>query len=87
MLAGPGAGWRGCCGGGRAGGRGPGAVVLSAAEAGTVGMALADAGAWHVVYGDCAVCVGDGECADPGRHEGIAGEYAVLRARLGGEAR
>jgi hypothetical protein len=64
---------------------GPGAVVLSAAEAETAGQALADAGAWHVVYGDCAACVGDGRCADPGRHEVLAGEYAALRARLGGE--
>jgi hypothetical protein len=73
---------------GRAGrGPGPGAVVLSAAEADTAGLALADAGAWHVVYGDCAACVGEGRCADPGRHEVLAGEYAALRARLGGEAR
>jgi hypothetical protein len=66
---------------------GPGAVVLSAAEADTAGLALADAGAWQAVYGDCASCVGDGQCADPGRHEVLAGEYAALRARLGGEAR
>jgi hypothetical protein len=66
---------------------GPGAVVLSSAEAGTAGLALADAGAWHAVYGDCAVCVGEGECADPGRHQVLAGEYAALRARLGGEVR
>jgi hypothetical protein len=63
------------------------AVVLSAAEADLAGLALADAGAWHVVYGDCAACVGEGECADPGRHEVLAGEYAALRARLGGEGR
>jgi hypothetical protein len=67
--------------------RGLGAVVLSAAEADTADQALADAGAWHAVYGDCAVCVGEGQCADPGRHEGIAAAYAALRARLGGEAR
>jgi hypothetical protein len=65
--------------------RGPGAIVLSAAEADTAGLALADAGAWHAVYGDCATCVGDGQCADPDRHEGIAVAYAALRARLGGE--
>jgi hypothetical protein len=66
---------------------GPGMVVLSVAEAGTAGLALADAGAWHAVYGDCAVCVGDGECADPGRHQVLAGDYAALRARLAGEVR
>jgi hypothetical protein len=66
---------------------GPGAVVLSVAEAETAGLALADAGAWQAVYGDCAPCVGDGECADPGRHEGIAAAYVALRARLAGEAR
>jgi hypothetical protein len=65
----------------------PGAVVLSEAEADTAGLALADAGAWHAVYRDCAVCVGDGECADPERHQVIAVQYAALRARLGGEAR
>jgi hypothetical protein len=65
----------------------PGAVMLSAAEAGTARLALADAGAWQVVYGDCAVCAEEGMCADPGRHEGIAGAYAALAARLGGAAR
>jgi hypothetical protein len=65
----------------------PEAVVLSAAEADTAGHALADAGAWHVVYGDCAACVGDGECADPERHQVIAVQYAALLARLGGELR
>lgn len=64
-----------------------GAVVLSAAEADVAGQALADAGVWHVVYGDCAACVGDGVCADPGRHRVIAVAYAALLARLAGEAR
>jgi hypothetical protein len=67
--------------------REPGAVVLSAAEADTAGLALADAGAWQVVYGDCSACVGDGQCVDPGRHGVLAGEYAALRAQLVGEAR
>jgi hypothetical protein len=66
---------------------GPGAVVLSAVEAGTARLALADAGAWHAIYEDCASCVGAGECADPRRHEVLAREYAALRARLGGGAR
>jgi hypothetical protein len=66
---------------------GPGAVVLSAAEADTAGQALADAGAWHAVYGDCAACVAAGTCIDNEWHELLAGEYAALRARLGGEAR
>jgi hypothetical protein len=66
---------------------GPGAVVLSAAEADTAGQALADAGAWHVVYGDCAACVAAGTCVDSERHGLLAGEYAALRARLGGEVR
>jgi hypothetical protein len=60
--------------------------MLSAAEAATIRLALADAGAWHVVYGDCAVCVGEGTCADEEHHEVIALAYATLRARLGGEA-
>ena len=49
-----------------------GAVALSASDAETVWQALADAGAWHGVYGDCAVCVGEGICGERERHEVIA---------------
>ncbi len=56
------------------------------AKPGTVRLALADAGAWHAVYGDCAACVANGECADPRQHEVLAAMYAALRAWLGGEA-
>ncbi len=65
----------------------PGAVVLSAGDADTVWQALADAGAWHGVYGDCAVCVGTGVCGEKERHEVIAVRYAALRAWLGGDRR
>jgi len=57
-------------------------VVLSAAEADTARQALADAGAWHGAFGDCAVCVAAGRCADGARHHGLAVAYAALRARL-----
>ena len=62
-----------------------GAVVLVAEDAATVWQALADAGAWHGAYGDCAACVAAGLCADGPRHEQIAVAYAALRARLGRE--
>jgi hypothetical protein len=65
----------------------PGPVVLSAAEADTTWQALADAEAWHGVYGDCAACVAEDTCADKKRHAVIAAEYAALRARLGDKAR
>ncbi len=65
----------------------PGAVVLSAAEADTVWQALADAGAWHGVYGDCAACIAAGLCAATERHEVIAVQYAALRAHLGSDRR
>lgn len=64
---------------------GRGAVVLAAEDAATVWQALADAGAWHGAYGDCAACVTAGLCADGPRHEQIAVAYAALRARLGSE--
>jgi len=57
-------------------------VVLSAAEAGTAWQALADAGAWHGAFGDCAACVAAGRCADGARHQVLAVAYAALRARL-----
>jgi hypothetical protein len=63
----------------------PGAVVLPAEDAATVWQALADAGAWHGAYGDCAACVAAGLCANGPRHEQIAVAYAALRARLGSE--
>jgi hypothetical protein len=66
---------------------GPGAVVLSAAEADTAWQALADAAAWHAAQGDCADCTAAGQCADRARHEVIAAEYAALRTRLGGDHR
>jgi len=65
----------------------PGAVVLSAADADTAWQALADAGAWHSVYGDCAVCVGNGVCGEKARHEVIAVQYAALRSLLSGDQR
>jgi len=65
----------------------PGAVVLSAGDADTVWQALADAGAWHGVYGDCAVCVGNGVCGERERHEVIAVRYAALRSWIGSETR
>jgi hypothetical protein len=71
---------------GRAGRGSEAAVVLTAVEVGTVRQALADAGAWHCVYRDCAACVADDECADPRQHEVLAAMYAALRAWLGGEA-
>jgi hypothetical protein len=64
-----------------------GAVVLSASDAETVWQALVDAGAWHGVYGDCAVCVGEGICGERERHEVIAVRYAALRSWLGGQVR
>lgn len=64
-----------------------GSVVLSASDAETVWQALADAGAWHGVYGDCAVCVGEGICGERERHEVIAVRYAALRSWLGGRVR
>jgi hypothetical protein len=64
---------------------GRGAVVLAADDAATVWQALADAGAWHGTYGDCAACVAAGLCADGPRHEQIAVAYAALRTRLGSE--
>jgi hypothetical protein len=70
----------------RAGRESEAAVMLTAVEVGTVRQALADAGAWHCVYGDCAGCVADGECADPRQHEVLVAMYAALRAWLGGEA-
>jgi hypothetical protein len=60
-------------------------VVLSAAEADTARQALADAGAWHGAFGDCAACVAAGRCADRGRHRVLAVAYAALRARLDGD--
>lgn len=63
----------------------PGAVVLPAEDAAAVWQALADAGAWHGAYGDCAACVAAGLCANGPRHEQIAVAYAALRARLGSE--
>src|SRR6266851_612592 len=65
----------------------PGAVVLSAGDADTVWQALADAGAWHGVYGDCAACIAAGLCAATERHEVIAVQYAALRAHLGSDRR
>jgi hypothetical protein len=62
----------------------PDALVLSAGEAATVWQALADAGAWHGAFGDCAACVAAGLCAEGPQHEQIAVEYAALRTRLGG---
>ena len=62
-----------------------GAVVLAAEDAATVWQALADAGAWHGAYGDCAACVAAGRCADGARHHGLAVAYAALRARLDGD--
>ncbi len=47
-----------------------GAVVLAAEDAATVWQALADAGAWHGAYGDCAACVAAGLCADGPRSSG-----------------
>lgn len=47
---------------------GRGAVVLAAEDAAIVWQALADAGAWHGAYGDCAACVTAGLCADGPRH-------------------
>jgi hypothetical protein len=64
-----------------------GAVVLSASDAETAWQALADAGAWHGVYGDCAVCVAGGVCGERERHEVIAVRYAALRSWLGGQVR
>jgi hypothetical protein len=64
---------------------GRGAVLLAAEDAATVWQALADAGAWHGAYGDCAACVAAGLCADGPRHEQIAVAYAALRTRLGSE--
>jgi hypothetical protein len=64
-----------------------GAVVLSAVDADTVWQALADAGAWHGVYGDCAVCVAGGVCGERERHEVIAVQYAALRSWLESETR
>jgi hypothetical protein len=64
-----------------------GAVMLSAADADTVWQALADAGAWHGVYGDCAACVASGLCAGKERHEVIAVQYAALRAWMEGVRR
>lgn len=64
-----------------------GAVVLSAIDAETVWQALADAGAWHGVYGDCAVCVAGGVCGERERHEVIAVQYAALRSWLESETR
>jgi hypothetical protein len=64
-----------------------GLVVLSAMDADTVWQALADAGAWHGVYGDCAVCVGTGVCGERERHEVIAVQYAALRSWLERETR
>jgi|SRR6266568_5569322 len=64
-----------------------GAVVLAAVDADTVWQALADAGAWHGVYGDCAVCVGNGVCGERERHEVIAVRYAALRSWIGSETR
>jgi hypothetical protein len=74
---------------GRAAARAPerGAVVLSAMDADTVWQALADAGAWHGVYGDCAVCVVGGVCGERERHEVIAVQYAALRSWLESETR
>ena len=60
-------------------------VVLSATEADTARQALADAGAWHGAFGDCAACVAAGRCADGARHHGLAVAYAALRARLDGD--
>jgi hypothetical protein len=57
-------------------------VVLSAAEAEVARQALADAGAWHGAFGDCAACVAAGQCTDGARHPGLALAYAALRARL-----
>jgi hypothetical protein len=57
-------------------------VALSAVEADTARQALADAGAWHGAFGDCAACVAAGQCADGARHQGLAVAYAALRARL-----
>ena len=62
-----------------------GSVVLTAEDAATVWQALADVGAWHGAYGDCAACVAAGLCADGPRHEQIAVAYAALRTRLGSE--
>jgi hypothetical protein len=56
--------------------------VLSAAEVGMARQALADAGAWHGAFGDCAACVAAGRCADKARHGGLAVAYAALSARL-----
>jgi hypothetical protein len=58
------------------------AIALSAAEADTARQALADAGAWHGAFGDCAACVAAGRCTDGARHQGLAVAYAALRARL-----
>jgi hypothetical protein len=71
--------------GDRGTGRGRLAGMLGAGDAATVWQALADAGAWHGAYGDCAACVAAGLCADGPRHEQIAVAYAALRARLGSE--
>jgi hypothetical protein len=57
-------------------------ITLSAAEADTARQALADAGAWHGAFGDCAACVAAGQCADGARHPRLAVAYAALRARL-----
>jgi hypothetical protein len=92
-AGGPGGSHRGTDGGwlarivaawaGRVTGRVPGPrVVLSVAEADTARQALADAGAWHGAFGDCAACVAAGRCADRGRHQVLAVAYAALRARL-----
>jgi hypothetical protein len=85
-AASPGGGCRGRMRGGlarvlwRQAGRAPEpeTVVLSAADADTV---------WQGVYGDCAVCVGNGVCGEKERHEVIAVQYAALRAWLGGDRR
>jgi hypothetical protein len=69
----------------RVNGRVPGpGIALSAAEADTARQALADAGAWHGAFGDCAACVAAGRCADGARHQMLAVAYAALRARLDG---
>src|SRR5262250_3384774 len=60
-------------------------ITLSAAEADTARQALADAGAWHGAFGDCAACVAAGRCTDGPRHGGLAVAYAVLGARLDGD--
>ena len=78
-------GWLAAMPGAGAAPAGRGAVLLAAEDAATVWQALADAGAWHGAYGDCAACVAAGLCADGPRHEQIAVAYAALRTRLGSE--